>query len=332
MIVQKEQILKAAVLSISAHNVQPFRLAFRSEDLLEVYVDEQRLLPIGDPHFKDLRQSLGAFVETLHLALSEHGFDVKAVAIQEKPSSGQPMAKLELHAGAAKDSLYSQLAQRFSYRGKFSGKVEISEKIVVGERFSLEFLTETKDLKEISKLFDDVNYRFLILPGYIEELYSWMRFSPSHPRWASDGLNTEAMNLAGVEAWGASVVLKAAVFKFLAKIGLAKALVSEAAQIQSASGLAVILCDSDNDFDKGQAFMRGWLKLTELGLYGAPLSLLTDDKKALEIVAAKISIKGKYIVNILRVGPLPKNYKKPASARLSWRDLAWQEAEQRNNV
>ncbi|MDG0815473.1 hypothetical protein [Bdellovibrio svalbardensis] len=321
--IQKEQILKAASLSISAHNVQPFRLAFPSQELIEIYVDSTRLLPIGDPHFKDLRQSLGAFVETLHIALSVRGFDMEAVEIHEKPSDRQPIAKLKLQSSASVDSLHSQLSERFSYRGKFAQKASISQKVVTGERFTLEFLTDTQDIKDIAKLFDDVNYQFLTLPGYIEELYSWMRFSPSHPRWATDGLNTESMSLAGVEAWGASVVLKAAVFKFLAKLGLAKALVSEAGQIQSASGLAVILSDSDKDFDKGRAFMRGWLTLTQQGLYGAPLSLLTDDKKALEVVAGKLATKGKYIVNVLRVGPLPKGYKRPASARLSWQQLEW---------
>ncbi len=320
---QKEAILKAATLSISAHNVQPFRLSFPSENFIEIYVDSTRLLPIGDPHFKDLRQSLGAFVETLHIALSAQGFDVEALDVLEKPVQDQPIAKMKLKSGANKDPLASQLTERFSYRGKFSDKKSIDQKIVAGERFTLEFLTETQDIKDISKVFDDVNYKFLTLPGYIEELYSWMRFSPNHPRWAMDGLNTESMSLAGVEAWGASVVLKASIFKFLARLGLAKPLVSEAVQIQSASGLAVILSDSDKDFDKGRAFMCGWLTLTEKGFYGAPLSLLTDDKQALEIVASKLSTKGKFIVNILRVGPLPKGYKKPASARLDWQQLEW---------
>lgn len=321
--IQKEEILKAATASISAHNVQPFRLAFPSEDQIEVHVDFSRLLPVGDAHFKDLRQSLGAFVETLHIALSAQGFDVQALEIKDQPELNQPIAKLKIQKGAGRDVLVDQLQQRFSYRGKFPQKKSVAEKIINGERFTLEFLTEAKDLKDISTLFDNVNYHFLTLPGYIEELYSWMRFSPSHPRWSTDGLNTESMSLSGVEAWGASVVLKAGVFKALAKIRMAKPLVSEAGQIQSASALAVILCDSDKDFDKGRAFMRAWLTLTQMGLYGAPLSLLTDDKKALGVVASKINTKGKHIVNILRVGPLPTGYKKPASARLPWQELLW---------
>ncbi|HEX7672784.1 MAG TPA: hypothetical protein VF412_01365 [Bdellovibrio sp.] len=321
--IQKDEILKAATFSISAHNVQPFRLAFPSEDSVDIYVDFQRLLPVGDPMFKDLRQSLGAFVETLHIALSAQGYGIKVIEVKDSPEQSAPMAHLKIEQGAKQDPLFAQLSKRFSYRGKFPQKSEIADKVISGDRFTLEFLTAPDDLKEISNLYDNVNYHFLTLPGYIEELYSWMRFSPSHPRWSKDGLNTESMSLAGVEAWGASIVLKAGVFKTLASMGIAKPLVSEAGQIQSASGLAVILSDSDKDFDKGRAFMRGWLALTELRLYGAPLSLLTDDKKALDIVASKISIKGKYIVNILRVGPLPKNYKVPEKARLSWQDFQW---------
>jgi len=321
--VQKQEILKAATLSISAHNVQPFRLDFPAENKIDIYVEEDRLLPIGDPHFKDLRQSLGAFYETLRISLAAQGHELEVLKVLEKPEKNVPMAQFKINDGAKMDRLNFSLNERFSYRGKFQSKVAVPNKIHPGEGFTIEFLTAPQDIQDIAKLYDDVNYRFLTLPGYVEELYSWMRFKPSHARWSRDGLNAESMSLSGVEAKGASIILRASVFGFLAKMGLAKPLVSEAAQIQSASALAVILCDSEKDFDKGRAFMRGWLTLTQQGLFGAPLSLLTDDKNALEIVGKKISTKGKYIVNVLRVGPLPANYKRPASARLPWKELRW---------
>lgn len=319
----KEQILKAATLSISAHNVQPFRLAFPSDSEIHIYVDFQRLLPVGDPHLKDLRQSLGALIETLAIAMSAEGEGVEIIEAMQAAEQGQPMARLKRTTGVPKDVLGNQLARRFSYRGKFAKKKSIQNHLATTDGFTIEFLTKPADLKDVSQIFDSVNYRFLTLPGYLEELYSWMRFSSSHPKWSKDGLNTESMSLSGVEAWGASVILKKAVFDFLAKLGMAKTLVSEAGQIQSSSALAVILCKSHNDIDKGRAFMRAWLTLTEMNLFGAPLSLLTDDKPALDLVQKKLNTKGQEIVNVLRVGPLADSYKKPAPARLTYQEMEW---------
>ena len=155
--IQKDEILKAATFSISAHNVQPFRLAFPSEDSVDIYVDFQRLLPVGDPMFKDLRQSLGAFVETLHIALSAQGYGIKVIEVKDSPEQSAPMAHLKIEQGAKQDPLFAQLSKRFSYRGKFPQKSEIADKVISGDRFTLEFLTAPDDLKEISNLYDNVN-------------------------------------------------------------------------------------------------------------------------------------------------------------------------------
>ena len=66
-----------------------------------------------------------------------------------------------------------------------------------------------------------------------------MRFSRRHPRWALDGLNSEAMAMSALEAAGAAAVLKPGVFEALDRIGLAAPLTTEAQVVRSA--VAVVL-------------------------------------------------------------------------------------------
>jgi hypothetical protein len=124
------------------------------------------------------------------------------------------------------------------------------------------------------------------------------------------------MALSGVEKWGASIVLKPRVFHFLNQLGLAGTLISEQPKITSAQAVVALCGPRQGHFEAGREFMRGWLVLTQMGLYGAPLSLLTDDRDALARCKKIFAIpEDRQVYNILRVGQLPEGYQSPQSAR-----------------
>ena len=76
---------------------------------------------------------------------------------------------------------------------------------------------------------------FLRDDAHRAELIEWLRLSRAHPRYQRDGLNAEAMQLSGVEAFGAGLVL-GPLFRPLDRVGLAAPLVRETGKTASAAG------------------------------------------------------------------------------------------------
>lgn len=324
-------LLKSLVCTPSAHNVQPFRLALR-EDEIFVAAMNARLLPIADPVGRDLEIALGALLEGVALFFAERSIVLGAInkwSAEGIGWKGLVSVKLEASSKIQPDPLLDQVERRYSYRGKFrpfnsaerTGLEEISQisGIFVDQR--------TDIIQQVAQLYDDVNYRFLNKLGYIEELYSWMRFTPRHPNWLRDGLNAESIALKSIEAFGARVVLQPGIFRSLAKIGLAKPLISEAPIIRSAGALiAITTAAGENHLNQGRKFYRTWLEMTAKGIFGAPLSLLADDVDATNWLKHNLNIdRDQEVINIFRVGGLPANYQRYRAARVSADELQLKE-------
>lgn len=317
-----DKILTFAQLSISAHNSQPFKIAMKDNELL-ISVDESRLLPIADPREKDLFMSLGALLETISIGLGPERKKISDVKIISNFKVKKVIATAKIIDDPNQhEDMTELLHKRFSYRGKFEKKVSVPKKIIIDDELYIFTFTNDAVLKEMGRLYDNVNFKFLSQKGYIEELSSWLRFSPKGKNWSKDGINTDAMALTPLEAKGASYVLRPKIFSLLSHLKVVKPLISELATIESSSALAIIVSKKADVINRGADFMRAWLKLTEMNLYGAPLSLLTDDDHSLHLIRNRLGLKSKEtIVNILRVGPLPPKYKIPERARLSKEEL-----------
>jgi hypothetical protein len=216
------------------------------------------------------------------------------------------------------DVLHEVLAKRFSYRGKFQDRIAVESIITCNKNIKLKLLSDSSQMNIIATIYDNINLKFLGSDGYIKELYSWLRFDRSKNDYLKDGLNTEAMGLNAIDSFGASVVLKPNVFHFLKKLNIVSLLITEKPIIKSSSAIVAIVGTSNSPLEIGRGFMRGWLELTSHQLYGAPLSLLTDDPEAMKEMKSLFEISDKEnIYNILRVGPLHKEYQIPARARLN---------------
>jgi hypothetical protein len=287
----KEFLLDSTRFAVSAHNSQPFRFRFEGSRIL-VFVASDSHLPAADPTEKDLRMSLGALFETWDISLSAQNFQI---SLLQGPTE------------RAKDNETYAI-------------FDVQQQLV---KFGFRIVQDSKDKQLTAQLYNKVNLKFLLKKGYVEELYSWMRFSKKDDRWSKDGLNSESLALSLIESAGASVVLKPKVFRFLNKLNMAGVLVDEADKITSAPFLVAIPAPKDtSDFEKGRLFLRFWLKLTDLGLFGAPLSLLTDSEEAVETLKPVFGLSSSEdFVNILRVGRLPKNYSRYEPARLSTEEL-----------
>lgn len=317
----KQFLLSHLDLSISAHNSQPFLFRFPQPNQVQIFCNEKRLLPIADPHHKDLHLSLGALLETLEILLNSQGFQSLHTEIT---LSAQPIASV-IFGASAKISSVEQLEflkKRFSYRGAFT-KTRASNSLPQNQNLIIQDDESIRDA--VGTLYDQVNLKFLRKQNYLEELYLWLRFSNSHPYWFKDGLNAQAMALNPIETWGASWLLKPRVFKFLDRIHMAEPIVSEKSKITSAPYLAFIYSSEKiSHIEQGRIFLRVWIELTRAGLYGAPLSLLTDDPAACAHIFSLLGLPSDTtLINVLRCGPLPDNFKFYPRARLRGNELLY---------
>lgn len=331
----KSAIERGMLGSISAHNTQPFSLKQTDETTFEVWAEQARLLSVGDPHNKDFLMGLGAFVEALDLAVSPLLLNMSLVKT-EVPGNTHPkcrIAELRLQkATHSPDALEKQLERRFSYRGSFQKDLQATwaeKKITTleaGRGTRIYFINDSEQQKKIARLYDQVNLKFLRIPGYEAELFHWMRLTPRHPRYYFDGMNDQSMALNKIEALGAGLVMQPSVFSVLDQTGLAKIFVSELPKITSAATLAVVTSPLSDRVQSGRSFLRGWLKMTEQNLFGAPLSLLTDDEQALHLISSLIDLPpNRQVDNIFRVGYLPDSFNQPPRARRPVSEL-WEPA------
>ncbi len=107
----------------SLHNAQPWRLRVRS-DRVELYADPGRLLPVADPHGRQMHLGLGAALFALRLMLANLR---RAVTVRLLPDPGDPdlVARLDVvghrDPTATEQALMAQLHRRRSVRKPFTG-------------------------------------------------------------------------------------------------------------------------------------------------------------------------------------------------------------------
>jgi len=295
-------LVAEAALSPSVHNTQPTRWRLAPDGRVQVLEDDSRRLPVGDPDGRDLNVSHGSAVEGFCLAAGRRGL------IVDVGHDGINVAELTVRPGEVSDPLAAHLTERRTYRGKFEGGQAAHAALARLERSrDLIIVQSPKPIAELARLYDEASLRWFRNAPYRAELVSWMRLSRRHPSWSLDGLNAEAMEMSGLEAAGAGVVLKPGVFETLDLVGLAGALVAEAAVVRSASAIVLFHRPANEaPFDTGRRFHRAWLGFTQAGLAAAPMAVLADDAEARERVQADFGIGGdRRLITAFRLGVAP---------------------------
>jgi len=311
-------VVADAALSPNVHNIQP--TAWRRIDDFTVAAIQAsgRTLPVGDPSGRDVAASHGAAVEGFILAASLRGLAMSPTL----PADGE-IARLTVTETAAPDPLAPFLTRRRTYRGRFtSDRAETALDALVQAAPDLTVLRDRDDIGQIARLNDRASLRAFRHSGFRAELLAWMRLSPRHPRWSVDGLNARAMEMSGVEALGAGLVLRPGLFELLDRLGLAGALTGEAAVVNSSAAVALFYRPADEAaFDTGRRWHRVWLEMTRLGLSAAPMTVLADDEAAASALAARFGQPpGARLITAFRIGRVADEAL-PPSARRAVADL-----------
>lgn len=306
-------IVADAALSPNVHNIQPTGWRRIDDATVAAIQAPGRTLPVGDPTGRDVAASHGAAVEGFILAAGLRGLEMTLAA----PEDGE-VARLIVGGAAAADPLAPFLTRRRTYRGAFtSDRAEAALDALARAAPDLTVLRERGDIGEVARLNDQASLKTFRHRGFRAELLEWMRLSPRHPRWAVDGLNARAMQMSGLEAAAAGVVLRPGVFEALDRLGLARALTGEAAVVRSSAAVALFHRPADEPpFETGRRWHRVWLEMTRQDLSAAPMTVLADDETAAGVLADRFGRPpGARLVTVFRIGIAPDGALPPPARR-----------------
>ena len=288
----------------SVHNIQPARWRFH-DDRLTLFKDIGRCLPVADPTGHDVDMSLGAAFEGMCLALSQVNLALNDIASapDEYAAHCAPVLRATMTEGVTEDPLAAHVVQRRSFRGTFAPfsdrDVELIQTVAADDAI---VVCNRASVQVIAGVHDVAAWRFESNPAYHEELWAWLRLSPGKSH--RDGLTADCLALSDVERVAARALLAPAVFRQLSRVGIARKLISEAAQVNSAAALVVFAPPRvSTAFDAGRRFYRLWLELTALGFFAVPMSASADDPEANAAIARLVDLPGeRRIVNVFRLG------------------------------
>ena len=302
-------LAREAARAPSVHNIQPARWRFVGDADIELLRDVTRTLPVGDPTGHDAEASLGAAWEGMAIACSRHGLalgePVRTSSSASVPHDHERVARAPIHDGATADPLAPFVDARHSHRGRFAPVTPDARAALrtLGAPDAI-VLEERDALDMIATLHDAATWHAESGAAYHAELWSWLRLSPSHPDWSRDGLNADCLALSRVERTAARLFLWPPVFGLLSRRGVARALVSETAQVRSSAGVVLFAPRRTlSPFDVGRRFYRLWLEIAATGLYAAPMSATSDWADTREEVERRFGIGAdRRLANVLRVG------------------------------
>ena len=314
-------VIAEAARAPSVHNVQPARWRFGGDGSVLLLRELGRELSVGDPSGHDLSASLGAAYEGMQIALSRLGFRLVDPTEDRATLEGshQSILRSQLERGAELDALSAYVGARHSYRGKFrpvrSPSIPQLDDTVV--------LTRADVIERVAMLHDTATWHFESQRRYHAELWSWLRLNPSDPRYSLDGLNADCLSLSAIERVAARIALRPAVFAALSRVRIGRQLVSERAQVRSASAIVLFTpLATRSAFDVGRRFYRLWLELTRAGVHVAPMSASSDHAPTRTVLATDYGVSpDRRIANVLRVGSIDES-KVAVSPRLPVDELA----------
>ncbi|HEY8209676.1 MAG TPA: hypothetical protein VIG99_19450 [Myxococcaceae bacterium] len=332
-----DRALAQARWSPSAHNTQPWLVEYTGDGRIEVRADPARALPHSDPFQRDLRLSLGAFVEALQIALAAEGerferepdtrrrtgaghgaLAAEGEHFEREPASppGSPYAVLTHRGPEAKPDLEaaSLLRQRQTSRLPYSPRpIEPSALESLAEaarRHGLKLHLApagTPERERWSKWLFAASRESWLDMRATTELRRWVRFDPEGMRAPEDGLSTHCLGLSTAEAAALVLAMRPGPWRAAAKVFAAPALAeqlakSEVAAAEQAPCFGVLSCAADRGDagEHGGPLLRVWLEATRLRLAIHPLSVLLD-RRGWEL-AKSLQVSPRQLVLAFRLG------------------------------
>ncbi|KAB8195364.1 nitroreductase [Nonomuraea phyllanthi] len=276
----------------SAHNTQPWTLTYAGDEAV-IGWDPSRALPISDPTGRDLRLSLGAFVECCLIVCADAGLSVGF-----RPDPGPGRAGV-LHAAArpyATPFRTADVRDRGTNRGAYHpGRLPDG---LVAELAGVRRLA----CRDLADLLYAADLHQFADRDVTRELRAWLRLTRRHRRYLLDGLTDRALALGRAEAAGLRASL--ALYPALRPLGLPRALAAASRGLLDHDGDVLVLVGPvEDELGMGRVLMRHWLTLSRHGYAAHPLSQIIDCDPTRRELAGRLGIADpRTLLHVARVG------------------------------
>lgn len=288
----------------SAHNTQPWRLSYQA-DRVAVGWDPADELPAADPTGRDLRLSLGAYLETWLVVAAGAGlplaFAPDYCAAAHRVGWLRPAVECyqtPFDAGTVRD--------RATHRGAYltgpdPGTLAAADATARAAGGALRPVPD----EALAGLLPAADRHLFADPAAVRELRSWLRLHRAHPRYEVDGLTDRCLLLSRAQAAGLRAAL--AGYRVLRRLGLPRLLVAAGGDPLRPGGRVLALTGPPGLTEAGQVefgrvLLRIWLTFTAAGLACHPLSQLLDAPATRAELAGRLAVAPEQLLHVTRVG------------------------------
>lgn len=264
------ELVRFASLAPSSHNTQPWLFEI-GDDLIRIFPDFSRRLPIADPDNRELYISLGCAVENFVISAESVGYGSEIEYFPDDCKLECVSIKLIKLNKSAKSELFKAIPLRHTNRLEYykqqipSVDLKSLQSIQLQKGVSVSFLDDTSIIKNIIELIGEANKKQMNDGKYMRELLSWIRFSDDEAAEHLDGLASRAMGIAPVPGWIGRFYMKVAA-------GPKSQTKEDSKKIMSSSALMTLSSDKDDKaawLDTGRSFERIALSLTLFNIKNA---------------------------------------------------------------
>ncbi|AQZ61674.1 unnamed protein product [[Actinomadura] parvosata subsp. kistnae] len=276
----------------SAHNTQPWTLTY-GDGQAAVGWDPARALPISDPTGRDLRLSLGAFIECCLIVCADAGLPVAY-----RPDPGPLRVGFLYGAERPYQTPFTtaDVRARGANRGEYhAGRLpdDVAGALEGTRRLPCRDLADLLHAADLHQFGDGEVTR---------ELRAWLRLTRRHRRYFLDGLSDRALALTRLEALGLRASL--ALYPALRRLGLPRALAGASRGLLDYDGDVLVLVGPvEEEVEMGRLLMRHWLTLSNLGYTTHPLSQIIDCPATRQELARRLGVADpRTLLHVARVG------------------------------
>ncbi|MCF8231001.1 MAG: hypothetical protein K9J27_02340 [Bacteroidales bacterium] len=313
---EKRDILTLAIKAPSGHNTQPWLIEPESQQVWNIHLNQNALLPVVDPSNREALLSIGAFLENLSVASAHYGYHIDYKVTTD---TRQPGKVLRIHFDSSKpsDVDLSRIKLRRTLRNDYLNKtirMEDVNFIAHGiEGFSF-YPQGSAASKKLDKLVYLANAQQVNCDAAMKELGKWIRWSDKAAEKHQNGLTPESMEMSGVVKWLAKHFFSE---KDVMKNSFRKQTLKGAEKQIEKHGGWVILTSPDNEvsslIETGRRFERMLLRIRERGIAMHPMSQVLEESPYNQQVNQTLDLE-KPVQFVIRTGYVD-DYPYPVSLR-----------------
>ncbi len=312
---ETRDLIRCATLAANSHNTQPWRFAINDRGI-DIRPDLTRRLSAVDPDNHHLFASLGCAAENLSIAARMRG---KPGELIFDPTKGGGVTYIFGQDASQEAVLFDAIPKRQSTRGLFDGRsISVADLAMLSNAAAvpgvdLVLISDRVRINRIRDLVVAGNTVQMADTAFVDELKSWLRYSPRHALKTGDGLFAACSGNPALPEWLGPLMFHLA---FRAEAENDK----YARQITSSAGIAVFVAAKDDPEHwvlAGRACQRFALAATALGLKHAFLNQPVEVAGLRPELAELVGMSGRRPDIVMRFGygpALPFSTRRPVEA------------------